>query len=237
MIRIGMKKIELNPFANSLLTKANWFVEKERYKSVNLTCAKEMGNSERWLSDDYLKHIMGEGTKHDGYPEVILGHSLGINNLSFAHREDNIIEKAKLITERLYQVNTLLQTNLMMRKNALFCIYPPGGFISWHNNANAPAYNVIFTWSETGDGWFKYFDQSKKEIIKMQDQAGWQCKVGYFGPYNSDPRALLYHSAYTNCLRMTIAFTLSKNELGLGVQNWLIDDISSYNPSLAKAFI
>lgn len=237
MIRIGMKKIGLNPFALELLSKANWFVEEERYKSVNLTCASEIGKAEKWLSADYLKHIMKQGTKHEGYPEAILSHSLGINNLSFAYSKKNIVEKAERITKRLAQVNNLLQTNLMMRKNALFCIYPPGGFISWHNNANAPAYNVIFTWSETGDGWFKYFDQSKKEIVKIQDEPGWQCKVGYFGPYNSDPRAILYHAAYTNCLRMTIAFTLSRDEIGLGVQNWLIDDISSMNPVMSKPFI
>ena len=107
-----MKKIGLNPFALDLLTKANWFVEEERYKSVNLTCASEMGKAEKWLSADYLKHIMKQGAKHDGYPEAILSHSLGINNLSFAYSENNIVEKAERITKRLAQVNTLLQTNI-----------------------------------------------------------------------------------------------------------------------------
>ena len=49
-------------------------------------------------------------------------------------------------------------------------MYPPGGYISWHNNANASAYNLIFTWSETGDGYFKYIDGETKEEIVIKDK-------------------------------------------------------------------
>ena len=46
-------------------------------------------------------------------------------------------------------------------------MYPPGGYISWHNNANASAYNLVFTWSESGNGYFKYIDgETKKEIVE-----------------------------------------------------------------------
>ena len=65
---------------------------------------------------------------------------------------------------------------LGVRHNALTAIYPPGGYISWHNNANASAYNLIFTWSESANGQFNYVDPSTKEVVVMRDVEGWQCK-------------------------------------------------------------
>ena len=79
-----------------------------------------------------------------------------------------------------------------METSALSTLYPPDGFIGWHNNANAAAFNLIFTWSEKGDGWFKYIEPTSKEVITISDVQGWQLKAGYFGAYGSGD--VVYHA-------------------------------------------
>ena len=68
------------------------------------------------------------------------------------------------------EIDMALKTELGT-SNALSQLYPPEGFIAWHNNANAVGYNLIFTWSETGEGWFKYLDKYGNEIL-ITDKKG-----------------------------------------------------------------
>ncbi len=224
MPRTGLKDIPLNDYALSILKEAEWFIEDENYKGVKLQCADKMGMADQYTNDEAMHKIMNMGTDHDGFPEIIVGHSFSTNNLRFVGDDPTMPEK---INQHLLSTIEKLAVEFTLKKNALFCVYPPEGYISWHNNANAPAYNFIFTWSETGDGWFKWYDAVNKEVVTVHDKKGWQCKAGYFGPYNGPPEALCYHSAKTNCLRMTVAFTLTMGEMGAGLQDWIIEDISA----------
>ena len=112
--------------------------------------------------------------------------------------------------KRYTELNNKLQIILATYNNALCTVYPPGGFISWHNNANASAYNLIFTWSETGDGYWKHIDPYTKEQIIIKDKPGWQCKAFFFGGYADDPNSLVYHAASTDCWRMTISYVFDR---------------------------
>lgn len=89
--------------------------------------------------------------------------------------------------------------------SALLSYYPPKGFVGWHTNHDASAYQVLFTWSKDGDGYFKYYDKEKDEIVTIPDVKGWQCRHYYFGPEN-EPENHCWHSAYTNCERVTLAY-------------------------------
>jgi len=157
---------------------------------------------EDWLSDDYMNEIISMGSRHDGYPKVLRGF------VRLKH-EENADLKGKVIKDASSTLNSKLIEFLSCRNNALNACYPPGGFISWHNNANASGYNIIITWSETGEGWFDYWDIDKKERIRVQDKPGWQAKMTYFGPY-SYPDKLCYHAAYTDCYRITVAFVFAE---------------------------
>lgn len=159
--------------------------------------------AEDWVSDQYLKEIMKAGTGHDGYPRILKGHS----PLKYEEAHSN---QGKEIKEASRTLNTKLIEFLSCRNNALNACYPPGGFISWHNNANAPGYNIIITYSEDGNGWFDYWDHEKKERVRIQDVPGWQAKMTYFGPYYGDPDQLCYHAAYTDCYRITVAFVFAE---------------------------
>jgi hypothetical protein len=157
---------------------------------------------DRWLSDEYLQEIIAMGRGHDGFPKVLKGFS----GLKFENEKDT---RGKVIKEASHKLNSSMIEFLSARNNALNACYPPGGFISWHNNANAKGYNIICTWSETGDGWFDYWDIDKKERVRIPDVPGWQAKMTYFGPYDQ-PENLVYHAAYTDCYRITVAFVFAE---------------------------
>jgi len=228
MIRTGLTDVPLNDYALDILKVAEWFISDENYKSVQLGCRNKLTEHDKqyYTGEQYRDKIIGMGENHDGFPEIICAHSFGLTGLKFSNNED-LESVAEEVNDRLQTTIQNIAVNLCVRRNALFAIYPPGGYISWHNNANASAYNIIFTWSETGEGFFEYWDPVSKSSIVIPDVQGWQCKAGYFGSYDQDPKTWCYHTAGTDCLRMTIAFTLSKDEMALGIQDMIIEDISA----------
>ena len=167
-------------------------------------------NAEDFVSDDYMHKIIKEGRFHDGFPKVLKGFRGLKHDPWVDERMNNHTDYVgKDIKEKTEKLNSDLIGFLSCRNNALNAVYPPGGFIAWHNNANASGYNIIITWSETGEGWFDYWDTDKKERVRIQDKRGWQAKMTYFGPYD-DPDKLCYHAAYTDCYRITIAFVFAE---------------------------
>jgi hypothetical protein len=169
--------------------------------------AKEVGvqhndeEADPWINDEYMHDIIKMGREHDGFPKVLKGFA------GLKHEGGDM--RGKVIKDASRVLNTKLMEFLSCRNNALNACYPPGGFISWHNNANAKGYNIIITYSETGDGWFDYWDLEKQERVRIQDKPGWQAKMTYFGPYDN-PDKLCYHAAYTDCYRITVAFVFDE---------------------------
>ena len=100
-----------------------------------------------------------------------------------------------------------LITFLGARNNALKMYYPPQGFIGWHNNGNAPGYNIIMSYSKTGDGAFYSYDLKTKEIVEYKDNPGWNIRVGYFGPFE-EPDNIYWHAARTDCDRVTLSYII-----------------------------
>lgn len=110
-------------------------LEKDRYKGPHM------------FEDEYLDVVRGYGRDHDGFPESIRGFEL-----------DHYFGKYKFSQKERDHLNALLfdmTMELSAHRNALACFYPPGGGITWHNNWNAPGYNILFTYSHTGEGYFK----------------------------------------------------------------------------------
>jgi len=159
-------------------------------------------DAQDWVSDQYMEEIISMGDRHNGYPAALKGYS----GLKHTDIDSPITASIKDATSIL---DTKLIEFLSCRNNALNACYPPGGFISWHNNANASGFNIIITYSETGEGWFDYWDTEKKERIRVQDKKGWQAKMSYFGEYHT-PDSLCYHAAYTDCYRITVSFVFAE---------------------------
>lgn len=116
--------------------------------------------------------------------------------------------------------------------SALLSYYPPGGFVCWHTNYDATAYQVLFTWSD-GNGYFRYYDMEKDEIVHIPDVKGWQCRHYYFGPEN-EPENLCWHAAYSGGERITLAYKFvgegkdsSQDAKAIHLRDMLIEDIEN----------
>jgi len=203
----------------------NEFIDLLLPSGDNLTEEKK----QYYLSEEYLNKIIDMKTEHDGFPETINSYSLLRNGIQFDQKNPSKEkqDRIKHLSAKFDRVNDAFKTNYCVKRTALAAIYPPGGMISWHNNANASAYNLIFTWSENGDGWFKYVDSKTKKIVTIHDHPGWQFKYGYFGSYHDPEIDLCYHAASTNCWRITVAFVFDRSIDSENMQNWFLEDIAT----------
>jgi hypothetical protein len=182
----------------------------ERYRIPELTRLICENTTEYYISDEYLKEIMSVG--HEGGASY--AKSYPIKPSKYKGPPDEWQEYSDV----WYDLNTRLMQELGVKINALAQYYPAGGYIDWHSNWNAAGHNLIFTWSETGDGYFKYVDPKTKEIVVMPDKIGWSLKAGYFGEQGEDE---FFHCAKTNCPRITISYVMSERELaGIDTEYW-----------------
>lgn len=211
----------LDPFKNLLTNDITKFE-----KTFYCQCKQEQRHKDYWTGERHLKEIMNQGYDHEGFPDALYGYDLGLKK-NHVFWQDDLPPTEKLqITSDMTQMHKELIEWLGVKNNALAAYYPPDGFISWHNNANASAYNLIFTWSETGDGNFQYVDPKTKNLVVMQDKPGWQCKAAYFGGYD-EPESLFYHSASTNCWRVTVSFMMNRQQISSDVRDELIEEIAT----------
>ena len=131
------------------------------------------------------------------------------------------------MTQHLRELNDKMMNFLSVKHNALAAVYPPGGFISWHNNANAPGFNLIFSYSEDGSGYFDYIHPETKEVVHCQDKPGeWTCKAAYFGHYGEEDK-VMYHAASTDDWRVTVSYVFDWSETSEGFRAMVLDDIQS----------
>lgn len=169
------------------------------------------GRAEEPCSSDYLMAI--NHPQHVGYPIHMHGIDINYKVLS---KDSARVDSALLdeIRRRDNELDDQLQTFLGAKFCALKAYYPKNGHIGWHNNWNAPGYNIIFTYSGTGDGYWRHVDPAPggstpdlSRMVHVQDAPGWHCKVGYFGSKKEDDR-VLWHCAYTNEPRLTVSYVI-----------------------------
>jgi hypothetical protein len=220
MKNVPIKNQEILDALNNFL----WYYENRDFVSENLVLHGDKNERENWTGEKYRDKIIAMDERHEGYPDSIHSYALKADRL--VHIHPNSPEASKFVS-RYSQYNEQLCSLLCTRNNALTQLYPPGGYIAWHNNANAAAYNLVFSWSETGDGCFKYVDGHTGEEVVMQDVKGWQCKAGYFGAYGEPWYNRVYHAATTDCWRITVSYMFDRSQMSLGIQDDIIEEIMS----------
>tara|TARA_S200002703_G_scaffold126500_1_gene112974 strand:+ start:663 stop:1334 length:672 start_codon:yes stop_codon:yes gene_type:complete len=151
--------------------------------------------SEYYTSTTYLTDRLDNQDNHVGWPEHF--YSINLPQLRDKRPEywKHYVDRAKNFTAVMLGAHT----------SALALNYPPQGFVSWHTNWNAPSYQILFTWSKTGEGYFRYRDPITHEIVTLQDKVGWNVRYHYFGA-KDDPSRVLWHCAYTKCERFSFAY-------------------------------
>lgn len=164
---------------------ADWFFQQDRggFKIRTFDLSREEATSVEYLKSQQEKKL-------EGYPQCAYG-------LDFNEMAGFDIEK---FYPQITDVDTTIRNYLCARNSAIKMYYPAGGYIDWHTNANAYGYNVLLTYSRTGDGAFLYQHPKTKEIITIHDKPGWNMKVGLYDIHEGSP---LWHAAWTGCERMT----------------------------------
>jgi hypothetical protein len=156
---------------------------------------------------------------HDGFPPEMYGLDL---NYEVVKKMGTKVDAGFMnqIRDVNYETDDKLQTYLGAKLSALKAFYPAQGYIAWHTNWNAPGYNIIFTYSPTGNGYWRHVDPStsqthvpdSKNLVHIDDIPGWHCKAGYFGT-KSETNRLVWHSAYTREPRVTLAYVLYDEQI------------------------
>lgn len=155
---------------------------------------EDMTKGEYYCSEEYLQDCLSR--------DILVG----APDRHFAQVIVNMVRKDKeKWGDYMQRVKYDFAAEIGAHTSALLSYYPPGGFVGWHTNYNASAYQVLFTWSKTGNGYFKYLDNKTGEIVTIQDKVGWQARHFYFGP-EEEPHNHCWHAAYAGDERITLAY-------------------------------
>jgi hypothetical protein len=157
---------------------------------------------ENFCKEDYLHEMIATGVDHAGFPETGYGFQVA----------QGVRQRPDVFTPLKDWTKNQLPMMFGARSNSLTSYYPPNGFVGWHTNWNASAYQIIITWSENGDGYFSYYDKETDTIITEQDVKGWQARWYRFGRYD-EPQHHCWHTAWTNSPRFTLAFKFPYNNV------------------------
>ena len=205
--------IENKEFLDILTDYSDWFFASDYSKLAEISnhWGRHRGmDVEEACSEKYLKHIVDKDGKHIGWPEV----TKSVDIASDEQVPKDHKQKRNELDQELCQF-------LGAKNQAVNVFYPEGGYMGWHNNWNAPGYNILLSYSKTGNGFFRYLDPLTKEIITMEDKPGWTCKVGYYGK-GREPDKVYYHCAGTYEPRVTLGFIIPHLDLWRN----MIEDIS-----------
>ena len=200
-----------------------WMYDEREEIQKNFRLHSQGADKDYFTGDEYRDIIVKQDTQHEGYPDEGRNYNMKPTQMEKGENPNPDYVAKAISNWSKYSGN--LQNILCTRFNALTVLYPPNGFLSWHNNCNASAYNLVFSWSETGDSDFRYMDTETGDTVIMKDVKGWQCKAGYFGSYTDPWTQRVYHAARTDCWRMTVSFMFDRSAMSEGIQDDVISEI------------
>lgn len=87
--------------------------------------------------------------------------------------------------------------------------YVPKGFVSWHADDDIAGYYLMFSYTESGKGFFKYRDPVTSEIVNLIDTPGWMVRAGKLGTQENE---VVWHCAAAEQNRYTILFMYDDEE-------------------------
>lgn len=203
-----MQNIEINnnELLNLLNSFSEWFNTIDK-KEIKIKGKKDI--DEYYTSEEYYQSINKKD--HIGYPEETFGIDLNLTQatpLSFREKIRNIDK----------DFNSILGS----RNCAVKMYYPKNGYMGWHNNNNAHGYNILFSYSKNGNGFFRYKEPKNLSTTTMFDSAGWTAKVGYYGN-NDESDKLFWHCARAYEDRLTLGFVIPDKNFW----QMMIEDIES----------
>ena len=191
MINIEIKNKEIINLLNDYST---WI------ENLNKSVFKLQGKvdeNDYYTEEEYFKTIDKEN--HIGWPEVSYGADISYTNRTSID-----------LRERIRRIDSDFNDILSAKHCAVKMYYPEGGYMGWHNNHNASGYNILFSYTKNGNGYFRYKDPITLETITMHDAPGWTAKVGYYGNLEEKDK-IYWHCARAYETRLTLGFIIPDN--------------------------
>ncbi len=87
--------------------------------------------------------------------------------------------------------------------------YVPKGFVSWHADIDIAGYYLMFSYTESGKGFFKYRDPVTGLVVRFDDSPGWMVRSGKLG---TEDKEVVWHCAAAEEERYTILFMYDDKE-------------------------
>ncbi len=88
------------------------------------------------------------------------------------------------------------------------------------------------TYSQDGDGCFKYWDWVEKKIVTHPDPVGWSVKVGYYPDERKETERVYWHCAETKKQRISVAWVINHREMWIDMINTISE--GTYDPAVLK---
>jgi hypothetical protein len=180
--------------------------------------APSPGREEELVSLESLLKM--DHDRHLGPPVEQLG--INLNYRGNIERRSDSIEPAFFaeIRAKNDELDDELQHALGARQCALKMYYPANGYIGWHTNWDLPGCNIIFTYSPTGNGYWRHIDPAGsrtvvpngEKLVHIPDVKGWHCKVGQFGRKDETDK-LVWHSAFAREPRLTVSYVIFERKI------------------------
>jgi hypothetical protein len=175
------------------------------------------GRGEQASSIEYLMAI--DHGKHRGLATDEQGFNL---NYGFLRNHPGVVDPDFLeeIRTASNRLDDQLQNILGAKVCALKMYYPKGGFIGWHTNWDFGGYNIVFTYTKNGGGFWRHIDPAGSisvipnpdKLVHLDDIPGWHCKVGYYGKKHETDR-LIWHSAFAKEPRITLGYVIGEKAI------------------------
>ena len=181
---------------------------------------EDKSNGEYFCSQEYLDECLSRDKL------------VGVPDRHFAQPISKMVRIDPKWKDYMQRVKYDFASEIGAHTSALLSYYPKGGFVGWHTNYDASAYQVLFTWS-TGKGFFRYLDNKTGKLVTHQDVAGWQCRHYYFGS-EEEKEHHCWHSAYAGGDRITLAYKFCgygindpRDQQARDLRDLLIEDIET----------
>ena len=188
-------------------------------------------SAEYSISNELLFELVNSsGPWHSGMPGYLNSDDWGTGKI-LEDENETVINTLKLMEK--------IGSSVMSRRSVLMTLYPPGGYIGWHHNGNVPGRNLLFSWSETGDGLFRLYNNKLDNFEEYPDSPGWNVKsLKFYSHIEAEETGYSWHAMATNCFRFSFSFLLSDtfNDDHIMIQELIEDDLKLKNKSLNGAW-
>lgn len=86
-----------------------------------------------------------------------------------------------------------------------FFLYPPGGYMGWHTNSEAPGWRLYISWvEEPGKSFFRYRNPDTSEMVTSWD-TGLNIRL-----FRVTKERLLWHAIYSETNRFSLGYTAKR---------------------------